>query len=190
MRLVNLLLLGITFTGYSACKSTNNMDNTTDETMAKELSVIDSLLRDEKFAYRMAAALDSAYYVGVGEKPREFISRQDDSSVFSISEKDELIATNLAGFYALECGIELISSVTGQTFCSVLEKMLAGKTDSGGVLILNRFANATWKAGQPFKGLSRIKRQTFTPFYFLSKEDIDKDLVQVKAAAKMLLQYL
>jgi len=46
-----------------------------------------------------------------------------------------------------------------------------------------RFANATWKAGQPFRGLKRITRDTFTPFYFLSEVDIEKDWVQVKAAA-------
>jgi hypothetical protein len=51
-------------------------------------------------------------------------------------------------------------------------------------------ANATWKAGQPFRGLNRITRATFTPFYFLNEADIEKDLIQVRSAAKRLLSAL
>ena len=41
-------------------------------------------------------------------------------------------------------------------------------------LIFARFANATWKAGQPFRDLKRITRATFTPFYFLTEADIER----------------
>jgi hypothetical protein len=56
--------------------------------------------------------------------------------------------------------------------------------------LYNRFANATWKAGQPFRGLERIERETFSPFYFLSEAEIGKDWVQIKTAAKKLLDAL
>jgi hypothetical protein len=57
-------------------------------------------------------------------------------------------------------------------------------------MIFARFANATWKVGQPFRGLNRITRPTFTPFYFLSESDIDKDMVQIRAAAQRILPLL
>lgn len=57
-------------------------------------------------------------------------------------------------------------------------------------MIFARFANATWKAGQPFRGLNRITRPTFTSFYFLGEADIEKDFVQIKMAAEKLLPLL
>jgi hypothetical protein len=56
--------------------------------------------------------------------------------------------------------------------------------------LFSRFANATWKAGQPFRGLNRIERETFTPFFFLSETDIDKHWVQIKAATAKVLTVL
>ncbi len=57
-------------------------------------------------------------------------------------------------------------------------------------MIFARFANATWKAGQPFRGLGRITRATFTPLYFLTEPDIQKDMVQLRTAAQLLLSLL
>jgi len=50
-------------------------------------------------------------------------------------------------------------------------------------ILLQRFANATWKAGQPFRGLDRITRDNFVPFYFLQMKKL-KDWVQIKALQK------
>ncbi|RYY25415.1 MAG: hypothetical protein EOO04_11910 [Chitinophagaceae bacterium] len=161
------------------------MDNNND-LIEKELLVIDSLLRNEKFSITMAAHLDSAYYVGVGETPQEFITPEDETNTFQSSEKTEFIATNIAGFYALECGISFISSNSGQSFVSVLKNMLEGKIDSTEILILNRFANATWKASQPFRDLERIKRPIFMVANFLPDEEIKKDYHQVQIAGRKL----
>jgi hypothetical protein len=48
---------------------------------------------------------------------------------------------------------------------------------------MKRFANATWKAGQPFRSLDRITRKTFTCFDLLPPEEVEKDWMQIKAAA-------
>src|SRR5688500_4260159 len=101
--------------------------------------------------------------------------------------RDEKIATNLAGFYALECGVDMLCTKTGETPVGMLEKIVGNSVDSSEKLLLNRFANATWKAGQPFRGLDRITRPTFTGAHQLSQEEIKKDEVQVRNAAKKLL---
>jgi hypothetical protein len=50
-----------------------------------------------------------------------------------------------------------------------------------------RFANVTWKAGQPFRGLDRIAHATFTPYYFLTEAELEKDWIQIKLAAGLVL---
>jgi hypothetical protein len=186
MRLIKIVLIAFPLMQYSACKSSNDMDKNKNQMIEKELLVIDSLLRDQEFAYKMAAKLDSAYYLGIGEKPQEFITQKDDSSSFSTTEKEQMIATNIAGFYALDCGISYISSISGRTFCSILKALVEGKLDSGEVLVLNRFANATWKAGQPFRDLDRIGRPIFRVANFLPEDEIKKDFNQIEIAGKKL----
>ena len=53
--------------------------------------------------------------------------------------------------------------------------------------LLNRFANATWKASQPFRDLNRITRPNFIIASSLSKEEVDKDSMQIFHAAEKLL---
>jgi hypothetical protein len=53
--------------------------------------------------------------------------------------------------------------------------------------LLERFANATWKASQPFRSMERIRRSNFIPFDLLPAEEVEKDWVQLQAAAKSLL---
>jgi len=54
------------------------------------------------------------------------------------------------------------------------------------MLLLARFANATWKAGQPFRSLSRITRDNFRPAVLLSDDELKKDFDQIRAAAATL----
>lgn len=56
------------------------------------------------------------------------------------------------------------------------------------MLLLARFANATWKAGQPFRSLARITRPNFIPAAMLTDEELQKDFDQIKAAAGKLLE--
>jgi len=57
-------------------------------------------------------------------------------------------------------------------------------------VLFERLANATWKAGQPFRGLERSSTKNFTLFKFLPPEEIEKDWNQIKAAAEMLKKHL
>lgn len=153
----------------------------------RELVTIDSLLRDSAFTQSMAATLDSSYYTGIGEKPPAFLTPEDDTAFVIKSKLDEKVATNLAGFYALECGVGLLSTQSNTTPIAILKKITNGSADSDMILLLNRFANATWKASQPFRGLNRITRPNFIIASNLSADEVDKDYVQIKNAAVKLL---
>lgn len=176
-----------------ACSNPNNSQTTTvtnSDKTTKELQSIDTLLRDSAFALEMAKSLDSAYYIGVGQTPPPFLSPEEETAFVSAPVKQEKTATNLAGFYALECGLGLLSAQTSQTPVALLEKIAGGTIDSGASLVLNRFANATWKAGQPFRALNRITRYNFISASVLSREEVEKDAVQIRNAATKLLSSL
>ena len=153
----------------------------------RELVTIDSLLRDSAFTQSMAATMDSSYYAGIGEKAPVFLTPEDDTAFVIKNKLDEKVATNLAGFYALECGVGLLSTQSNTTPIAILKKITNGSADSDMILLLNRCANATWKASQPFRGLNRITRPNFIIASNLSAEEVDKDYVQIKNAAVKLL---
>lgn len=156
------------------------------EKSAQELHIIDSLLQNEQYAEEMAAALDASYYKGIGQTPPPFLAEGEDSVTVNKSVKEEKIATSIAGFYALECGLGYLCDQTKQTPVEWLQKVINKKADDSAIALLNRFANATWKAGQPFRGMERIKKANFISWSELSKEEVEKDTRQIVAAASRL----
>ncbi|HNP23000.1 MAG TPA: hypothetical protein PKM63_03315 [Panacibacter sp.] len=161
-----------------------------EERISHELHIIDSLLQDEQYAADMAAELDAAYYRGTGQKVPPFLTAREDSLNVSKPVKEEKIATNIAEFYALECGLGLLCAQTNTTVYDQLQKILADQVSDSAVLLLKRFANATWKAGQPFKGMARIKKANFISSNELPADEVEKDLRQIKAAAIKFSQVL
>jgi hypothetical protein len=188
---ITCIFAGIIFT---ACTN-NNSENqepqvNKEEKIKSELKAIDSLLQNKQFAEAMAMELEAAYYKGVGEPVPPFLKPGEDSLQIDRSVKEEKIATNLAGFYALECGLNYLCSRDSRTPVQWIEQILADKAGDSITLLLNRFANATWKAGQPFRGLERITRYNFTSASSLTAEEIAKDLRQIKNAAIVLQKKL
>jgi hypothetical protein len=153
-----------------------------------ELKTIDSLLRDTDYAFEMAKALDSAYMTDAGQPVSPFLAPGQDTVTVAVNENEEKAAINLAGFYALESGIGALCDQTGKKPTDILDKINNGSLDSTSGLLLNRFANATWKAGQPFRDLQRIKRPVFTVANFLPPEEVKKDLDQIVAVAQKLAE--
>ncbi|MES2894060.1 MAG: hypothetical protein V4725_18715 [Bacteroidota bacterium] len=179
-------LVTILFTYFSSCSNRQQASETT-MTNKQELDIIDSLLKDGAFMRSMAETLDAGYYKGIKQDPPPFLSPEEERGTIVKPVRDEKIATNLAGFYALECGVSMVSVRTGEKPLSVVEKVMNNEVDSADKLLFNRFANATWKAGQPFRGLDRISRETFMGAHNLSNEEVKKDEVQVRNAARKLL---
>ncbi|MBC7849671.1 MAG: hypothetical protein H7Y31_08040 [Chitinophagaceae bacterium] len=166
---------------------TSCANNPTTESMngdiASELKLIDSALRSKEYSTSFSLALNNAYGGDTAA------SKKDSGETISKSFKHEKIAINLAGFYALECAIGFLGEKEpSKTPIDLLTIIVEDKADSATQDILNRFANATWKASQPFRGMDRIQRYNFHPFNFLTASEVQKDYQQIKSAATKLLQ--
>ncbi len=146
--------------------------------MEKDIKTISQLLQDKAFATKIAKRQHDAYYLQNGETPTPF------------SEEKENIAINLAGFYALECGLDYLVTVQNLSVTEVLNAIASDTINAANKDLLCRFANATWKAGQPFRNLDRITRPVFIPFSSLPKEETAKDWKQITVAAEMILEAL
>src|SRR5450432_2757756 len=161
-------------------------DDTMQQKINGELAVIDSLLRSADFSLSIAKTQDTAYYTGIGEPVPPFLSAAEDTATITKTTKEEKIATSIAGLYSVECCVDLLCAQTREMPVAWLEKIINNRTDTATVLLLNRFANATWKAGQPFRDLSRITRPPFTGACFLPPNEVKKDYNQIKTAANKL----
>lgn len=155
-----------------------------DSSNASQLQKLDQLLKDKQFALQMAMHMEGAYYTGQQQAIPPFLKPGEDTSVIIKSVKEEKIATNVAGFYALECGISYLATVQNKLPSEVLQQIINDSISYTDKRLFERFANATWKAGQPFRGLNRIERKSFTPFDLLPSEEVEKDWVQIKTAAE------
>lgn len=155
---------------------------------ATQLARLQALLRDPAFAQDMAQTLDAAYYTGQGQAVPPFLKPEEMSATAPKSVREEKIAINLAGFYALEAGVGILAERSGESPLQIIDAIAQGRRTADDLRLLARLANATWKAGQPFRGLSRIARDTFKPAALLSAADVAKDHDQIRAAAQRLAQ--
>lgn len=157
-----------------------------EQEQAEQVQRLKVVLQSPEFALEMAAYLDGAYYRGLGQTPPPFLSPDEATATVQKSVREEKIAINLAGFYAVESGLGVISERTRESPIDILDSISRGTRPKEDMLLLARFANATWKAGQPFRSLSRIARETFKPAALLSEDELKKDFVQIRAAARLL----
>ena len=154
-----------------------------------QMDKLKQLMQSREFAVEMASWLEGAYYRGIGETAPAFIGAE-----MSDAQAQEKVAINLAGFYALETGLGFILELEQQrkqegegnileTPMDIIDSIIKQQLSDQYMLLLARFANATWKAGQPFRDLGRIKRDNFIPAGQLSNIELEKDFVQIKEAA-------
>ena len=174
-------------TGIISCE-TKKSDTVDQQQLSNELSKINALLHDTAFAASMAVGQEATYYASQSQPAGNFFAGPD--SLIKKSLKEDKIAINLAGFYAVECGIGALMSAKGRTLVEWLKKIADQSIDSSDGLLLNRFANATWKISQPFRSLERIALDNFIVARLLSEEEIKKDAGQINAAAVKLLDSL
>jgi hypothetical protein len=166
------------------------MQGVKDSSTAAQLQKISLLLKDKQFALEMAQHMEAAYYTAQQQAIPPFMKPGEDSTTIKKSVKEEKIATNIAGFYALECGVSYLATAQKKLPSAVLQSIIKDSISKSDKMLFERFANATWKAGQPFRGLDRITRGTFTCFDLLTPEEVEKDWVQIKAAAEKLSKSL
>lgn len=156
----------------------------------REQQKIAALLQDQNFAYEVAENQNNAYYTGIGETPTPLLENGDEKTTIAKTVKDEKIAMNLAALYALESCIHYLSALHHKLPSEILDSISKGTTSKEDKELFCRFANATWKAGQPFRALDRITRPVFVPFDMLSEEEKQKDWSQIQSAAELLLKKL
>jgi len=168
----------------------DSMKNVSNATREVQLQRINQLLKDKEFADDMARHMDAAYYKGQDKTVPVFLSVEEDTMTVQKSAKEEKIAINIAGFYALECGIGYLAHTQNRLPSEILKSITGDSIHQKDKLLLERFANATWKAGQPFRSLDRITREIFMPFDLLPKEEVEKDWDQLKSAAEMVQKAL
>jgi hypothetical protein len=171
-----------------SCASPGPEGGTDVATREAQLRTLQSLLQSETFAVEMAAWLDSTYYTSLGQTAPPFLTAEEETAIVQRPVREEKIATNLAAFYAVECGIGVLSERTGETPVAILESIVAGNRSKEDMLLLARFANATWKASQPFRDLTRITRDTFRPATLLVPEELEKDFDRIRQASVKLLE--
>ena len=174
----------------AADKLMEAMQDVKDASKAEQLQKLKALLQNKLFAPEMAQYMEAAYYTAQQQAVPAFLKPGEDTATISKNAKEEKIATNIAGFYALECGLSYLATAQHKLPSAVLQAIVNDSLNAKSKKLFERFANATWKAGQPFRGLERITREVFIPFDLLSKEEQEKDWVQIKAAAEKMLQSL
>lgn len=174
----------------SALKLRDSLKDDNFSSGEKQFEKIKSLLQDKSYAYEMAAYLEASYYTQQKKAVPPFLSPDEVKMILKKSAVEQKIATNLTGFYALECGLQYIVTTQKKLPSVVLESVINDQLATGDKELLMRFANATWKAGQPFRSMERITRDNFVPFNFLPASEIEKDWVQIKNAAQLVLNKL
>lgn len=172
----------------AASKLLDSLTAYADQPKEEQFKRIAQLMKDKNYALEMAQYVESAFYTAQKKDAPPFLESQQDTNRVDKNKMDEKVATNAAAFYALECGLSYLASAEKKVPSDVLQSIVNDSIDTKDKVLLERFANATWKAGQPFRGLDRISRDVFIPFYFLSKEEIEKDWVQIKSVAGKLIR--
>ena len=147
-----------------SCSQKKSLAMKKEKKIHQELTRISNLLHDTSFALRMAESGEAAYSRAQVQITPKFLSAEKENDMIKKSARKEKIATNVAAFYAVECGIGLLRNQHGGTPAEWLNKIVNHQLNSNENLILNRFANATWKAGQLFRRLARIKKDNLSQF--------------------------
>lgn len=156
----------------------------------EELIAIEKILKDKALAEAAAAYLETTYDISRLSLVHTLSLLHTATGIVNRSAREENIAINLAGFYALVYGLAYLSAIQKQTPSRIVEDILCGHLSESTKDLLERFANATWKAGQPFRGLDRITRDVFGPFDRLFVDEVKKDWQQIKAVAELLAEEL
>ncbi len=159
-----------------------------DESKEEQVEMISRLMKNKSFMTDVAKHMEASYYEALKQTVPEFISPEDENKTVEKSAFEEQVATRVAGFYALECGVSYLVTAEKKLPVDILKSIEDGSITQQDKELLERFANATWKAGQAFRSLDRIERSSFTPFSLLSAEEVEKDWVQIKSAASFLLK--
>ena len=156
---------------------------------------VSALFRSKNLSAAVANLLDQAYAEGCG-KP-------DWHHDFGL-EKPEMVAMNLAGIYAADTAANVLAAFLGDVvggktteegYLAALKALVDNDLSRVERLIVKNLANLAWRAGQPFRDmatnpLGHIEREVNMQFNLLPLDEEDKDLVQLRRGAQLLLTHI
>jgi hypothetical protein len=154
------------------------------------------LLKNIQFAERIAQQFQDSYN-RVHKTSYFMYAAEEKDQLVGVKVQEVSIGVGLATFYAFVEGADEVVELRRlfgkpragyrEVLWDIVNRRLSNEEQE----ILMTFANATWKATQAFRSLeSRIMRPVFTRWNLLSDEEKEKDMVQVRAAASLLLGHL
>jgi hypothetical protein len=148
-----------------------------------QFRVLGKLMQDPAFAETIAQVVHNAYQQQVpGGATTPMLPADIDPS-----RKLQLIAQNLAPFYALDSLITNMWRERKWSPVQTLKSLTASELSAEGITTPGLLANLAWKAGQPFRGIGRIERPVFAPFPLLENKELAKDHPLMKAVAQSVL---
>jgi len=149
-----------------------------------QFQLLNGLLQNQAFAAEVSLVAQRAY---AGNNASGHGINLSTASMTD-SQKDQDIAINVAPFYALDALVTKRWLEERKTPVETLQEVVNGVASPVGVTEVGLLANATWKAGQPFRGINRIERSVFQSLVTLPQGELNKDHVIVKAVASHLLE--
>lgn len=155
-------------------------------------AIVDKLIRNKTFLIHTAEACNSAYLNSTCSQQsplfsyveRELLLKEDNYPIRTSNGMKKL-ATNLAGFYAMQ---EAVFAFSNENRCDPLDVIKNIASDTPDTKILNlaqRFAHATWLTSNSHR--SGFTRKMVMPYDMLSDNDKFLDTVQIVTSAKILL---
>lgn len=158
------------------------------------LEKLESLMRDPKFRTDGANVCNLAYHLDNGGKEEDY------KPIDAENKRD--IGVNMAAFHAVKAGVESVLAFAAdqdpvhdneENFLGVLSKVVDGTMNPGMAKTFRIIANATWnQTKEMIDGGAQQGRVNVYGVLEKTKNasEIEKDMVQIKAAAKFLLEKL
>lgn len=151
---------------------------------------ISALFQSVAASVAAANVLDKAYADGVGQP--------DYHQPFTAESNPQMVAMNVAGLYAADTAANVLTmnavgNADEEVYKESLERIVNNDLDHEERYIVKNLANLAWRAGQPFrdiatKPLNRITRDVNAQFNTLPEDEQDKDLIQIREGARILLE--
>jgi len=134
---------------------------------------LSSSIRRESQSSRTSGISDAEHVKDAGDR------KDAPSGNSKVSVKEQKIAINLGGVLCSGMRRRPADRVKRRNSGRLAGKDVTKATGPEDLLVLGRFANATWKAGQPFINWDRIKNDHFISANYLPEESTQKDYAQV-----------
>jgi hypothetical protein len=157
--------------------------------MTKNLSNIKNVLKNEEFLIEVANICDKAYCDGIHANYIKFGKDNPEKVAQNVAALQAVISS--IGTISMFRGAKDIDTIDGMTI-EILNDILNDNLTVYERSVMLRFSNCAWGSGQGFRtdkgSLGRLTRMNL--FDLLDEDEVLKDLYQIIAASRWLLEKL